>query len=100
MNVKITRNAAKVLKLELDKPENEGKKLRVYVTHAHGDHAHYGMAIDEPNEKDVVVSTDKEIDVILEKDNDFLDGVRIDYFYTPEEGFAVTNPSKGNNGEH
>lgn len=25
MNCKITRNAAKVLKLELDKPENEGK---------------------------------------------------------------------------
>jgi Uncharacterized conserved protein len=100
MNIKITRNAAKMLKLELDKPENEGKKLRVYVTHAHGDHAHYGLAVDEPNEKDVVVSTDKEIDVILEKDNDFLDGVRIDYFYVPEEGFAVTNPSKGNHGEH
>lgn len=100
MNIKITRSAAKVLKLELDKPEHEGKKLRVYVTHAHGDHAHYGLAIDDPNEKDIVVSTDKEIDVILEKDNDFLDGVRIDYFYTPEEGFAVTNPSKGNNGEH
>ncbi|MFF2481541.1 iron-sulfur cluster assembly accessory protein [Paenibacillus sp. NPDC058071] len=100
MNCKISRNAAKILKLELDKPENEGKKLRVYVTHAHGDHAHYGLGIDEPTEKDVVVSTDKDIDVILEKDNDFLDGVRIDYFYVPEEGFAVTNPSKGNHGEH
>jgi Fe-S cluster assembly iron-binding protein IscA len=100
MNIKITRSAAKVLKLELDKPEHEGKKLRVYVTHSHGDHAHYGLAIDDANEKDIVVSTDKEIDVILEKDNDFLDGVRIDYFYSPEEGFAVTNPSKGNNGEH
>ncbi|MUT66890.1 iron-sulfur cluster assembly accessory protein [Paenibacillus sp. NEAU-GSW1] len=100
MNCKITRNAAKILKAELDKPENAGKKLRVYVTHAHGDHAHYGLAIDEPSDKDIVVSTDKEIDVILEKDNDFLDGVRIDYFYVPEEGFAVTNPSKGNSGDH
>ncbi|MEK3883594.1 iron-sulfur cluster assembly accessory protein [Paenibacillus sp. PL2-23] len=100
MKCKISRNAAKMIKLELDKPENEGKLLRVYVTHAHGDHAHYGMGVDTPTEKDVVVSTDKEIDVILEKDNEFLDGVRIDYFYVPEEGFAVTNPSKGNHGDH
>lgn len=100
MNCRISRNAAKMIKLELDKPENEGKLLRVYVTHAHGDHAHYGMGIDEPTDNDVVVSTDKEIDVILEKDNAYLDGVRIDYFYVPEEGFAVTNPSKGNHGDH
>ena len=100
MKCKISRNAAKMIKVELDKPENEGKLLRVYVTHAHGDHAHYGMGIDTPTEKDVVVSTDKDIDVILEKDNEFLDGVRIDYFYVPEEGFAVTNPSKGNHGDH
>ncbi|MGO4539910.1 iron-sulfur cluster assembly accessory protein [Paenibacillus sp. 2TAB19] len=100
MNCKISKNAAKMLKVELDKPVNEGKKLRVYVTHAHGDHAHYGMAIDEPTDKDVVVSTDKDIDVILEDGNEFLDGVRIDYFYVPEEGFAVTNPTKGNHGDH
>ncbi len=100
MNCKISKNAAKVIQVELDKPENEGKMLRVYVTHSHGDHAHYGMGIDEPTEKDEVVSTDKGIDVILEKGNAFLDGVRIDYFYVPEEGFAVTNPSKGNHGDH
>lgn len=100
MKCKISKNAAKVVRLELDKPENEGKMLRVYVTHAHGDHAHYGMGIDEPTENDVVVSTDSGIDVILEKGNDFLDGVRIDYFYVPEEGFAVTNPTKGNHGDH
>ncbi|MFC4778637.1 iron-sulfur cluster assembly accessory protein [Paenibacillus sp. GCM10023252] len=100
MNCKISRNAAKELKLELDKPENEGKLLRVYVTHSHGDHAHYGLGIDVPSEKDVVVSTDKEIDVILEQGNEFLDGIRIDYFYTPEEGFVITNPAKGNHGDH
>ena len=100
MNCKISKNAAKVIQVELDKPENAGKMLRVYVTHSHGDHAHYGMGIDEPTEKDEVVTTDKGIDVILEKGNEFLDGVRIDYFYVPEEGFAVTNPSKGNHGDH
>jgi Fe-S cluster assembly iron-binding protein IscA len=100
MKCKISKNAAKVLLLELNKPEHEGKKLRVYVTHAHGDHAHYGLGIDEPNDNDVIVSSDHGIDVILEKDNAFLDGVRIDYFYVPEEGFAVTNPTKGNHGDH
>ncbi|MFD1953468.1 iron-sulfur cluster assembly accessory protein [Paenibacillus thailandensis] len=95
MKCKISRNAAKILKLELDKEENAGKKIRVYVTHAHGDHAHYGLALDEPTDKDVVVATDKDIDVILEKGNAFLDGVRIDYFYVPQEGFEITNPSFG-----
>lgn len=100
MKCKISRNAAKMIRAELEKPESEGKLLRVFVTHAHGDHAHYGLGVDVPGENDVVVSTDSGIDVILEKDNEFLDGVRIDYFYVPEEGFAVTNPSKGNHGDH
>lgn len=34
MNCKITRNAAKVLKLELDKPENEGKNCAL-SSHMH-----------------------------------------------------------------
>ncbi|OXM16923.1 heme biosynthesis protein HemY [Paenibacillus herberti] len=100
MNCKITRNAAKILKAELDKPEHEGKYLRVYITHSHGDHAHYGLGIDDQTEKDELISTDKEIDVLLEKDVDLLDGVMIDYLYTPEEGFVVTNPTKGNHGDH
>lgn len=100
MKCKISRNAAKMIRAELEKPESEGKLLRVFVTHAHGDHAHYGLGVDVPGENDVVVSTDSGIDVILEKDNEFLDGVRIDYFYLPEEGFAISNPSKGNHGDH
>ncbi|AGA57547.1 MAG: heme biosynthesis protein HemY [Thermobacillus sp.] len=100
MKCKISRNAAKVLLAELNKPEHEGKKLRVYVTHRHGDHAHYGLALDTPTDSDVVVTTDKGIDVILDKNEPFLDGVRIDYFYLPQEGFQITNPSKGSHGDH
>lgn len=100
MKCKISRAAAKILLAELNKPEHEGKLLRVHVTHAHGDHAHYGMAIDAPTDKDEVVKTDAGIDVILEKGVDFLDGVRIDYFYVPQEGFAISNPSRGNHGDH
>lgn len=100
MNCKITRNAAKVIKRELEKEENQGKKLRVIITHAHGDHAHYGLDLDTPKENDEVVSTDKEIDVILESGQELLDGVKIDYLYLPKEGFVITNPSKGNHGDH
>lgn len=100
MNCKITRNAAKVIKRELEKEENQGKKLRVVITHAHGDHAHYGLDLDTPKETDVVVATDKEIDVILESGQELLDGVKIDYLYLPQEGFIITNPSKGNHGDH
>lgn len=100
MNVKITRNAAKVIKKELEKEENQGLALKVVITHAHGDHAHYGMDLAKPEEGDTVVPTDKEIDVILDGNEPLLDGVKIDYLYFPQEGFVITNPSKGNHGDH
>ncbi|WP_027416860.1 HesB/IscA family protein [Aneurinibacillus terranovensis] len=100
MKCKITRNAAKKIKEILAEEDSQGQMLRVLVTHSHGDHAHYGLDLDTPGENDEVVHTDKEIDVILEKNNEFLDGVKIDYLYIPEEGFVITNPSKGNHGDH
>jgi Fe-S cluster assembly iron-binding protein IscA len=100
MNCKITRNAANVLHRELDKPENADKKLRVVITHSHGDHAHYGLDLGDPTDKDEVVSTDKGIDVILTRGEELLDGVKIDYLYFPQEGFVITNPTKGNHGDH
>jgi len=100
MKCKITRNAAKQLAVVLDQEEDKELKLRVYITHQHGNHAHYGLTLDKPTDEDVVVSTDKEIDVIMKKDEDMLDGVVIDYLYLPEEGYVITNPSKGNTGDH
>jgi Fe-S cluster assembly iron-binding protein IscA len=100
MKCKITRNAAKILQIELDKEEDKTLKLRVLVTHSHGSHAHYGLDLDHPKETDIVVSTDKGIDLILEVGNEWLDGVVIDYLYTPQEGFVIYNPSKGNHGDH
>jgi len=100
MKCKITRNAAKILRVELDKPENAHLKLRAFITHSHGDHAHYGLDLDTQKEDDVLVSTDKGIDVLLKSGEDMLDGIIIDYLYFPQEGFVITNPSKGNHGEH
>lgn len=100
MKCKITRNAAKVLKRELEKEENAGLLVRVYVTHVHGDHAHYGLRLDKQREGDAVVQTDKGIDVLMTPGDEWLDGVKIDYLYLPEEGFVITNPAKGNHGHH
>ncbi|WP_010275002.1 HesB/IscA family protein [Paenibacillus senegalensis] len=100
MKCKITRNAAKVILREIEKEENENLKLRVFVTHKHGDHAHYGLDMSEPTQNDTVVETDKGIDVLLQSDEPLLDGVKIDYLYFPQEGFVITNPSQGNHGDH
>ncbi|GEB33741.1 MULTISPECIES: HesB/IscA family protein [Brevibacillus] len=100
MKVKITKNAAKQLGTIMEQEADKDLKLRAYITHAHGDHAHYGLALDKPTEEDVVVSTDKEIDVIVKKDEPLLDGIIIDYLFLPQEGFVITNPSKGNTGDH
>ncbi len=101
MKVKITRNAAKKLLEELNKEENQDRKLRVFVTHSHGDHAHYGMDVDAQKEGDELVSTDKGIDVLVDPSEPMLDGIKIDYLYSAqEEGFVITNPSKGNHGDH
>lgn len=100
MKCKINRNAAKVLHNMLNTDEAKGKMVRVYITHMHGDHAHYDMKLDTPAEHDEIVKTDKDIDILLDSREEFLDGVWIKYFYVPEEGFEITNPSKEPNGHH
>jgi len=100
MNCKITRNAAKKIKQELEQAKDPGLMLRVFVTHSHGNHAHYGMDLDKAKDNDTIVETDKEISILLQSDEPMLDGIKIDYLYFPEEGFIITNPSKGNHGDH
>ena len=100
MKCKINRNAAKVLTKLLAEPENEGKMVRVEVSQKHGNHAHYALGLDTPKEHDEIVKTDKDIDVLLDSREEFLDGVFIQYFYVPNEGFLITNASKGNHGDH
>lgn len=95
MKAKINRNAAKVLTNMLNSEEAENKYVRVSVTHMHGDHAHYEIGLDAPAENDEIVETDKGIKVLLDKNQEFLDGVWIQYYYVPEEGFVITNPQKG-----
>lgn len=100
MKCKINRNAAKKLKEMLQSEEAQGKMIRVFVTHHHGDHAHYDLMFDTPTEHDEIVKTDKGIDILLDKREEFLDGVWIKFYYVPEEQFEITNPSKEKGHHH
>lgn len=96
MKCSISRHAAKELNKILETEEAEGKMIRVYVTENHGNHAHYDFKLDTPTEHDETVKTDKDIDVLLDRREDFLDGVWIQYFYFGDEkGFQIVNNSKG-----
>ncbi|WML44188.1 iron-sulfur cluster assembly accessory protein [Neobacillus sp. PS3-40] len=98
MNCKINRNAAKELKKMLEREDANGKMFRVFVSHMHGDHAHYEIKLDTPTENDEIVKTDKDIDIILEKGQEFLDGVWIQFFHVPQDEWVITNPSKDAHG--
>jgi Fe-S cluster assembly iron-binding protein IscA len=100
MKCKINRNAAKVLKKMLETEEAEGKMIRVFVSEHHGDHAHYDIKLDTPTENDEIVKTDKDIDILLDKRDAFLDGVWIQYFYVPQEEMIITNSSMGHHHHH
>lgn len=100
MKCKINKNAAKKLKEMLATEEGQGKMIRVYITVMHGDHAHYDLKFDTPTEHDEIVETDKGISILLDKREEFLDGVWIKFFYVPEEQFEITNPSKEGHGAH
>jgi Fe-S cluster assembly iron-binding protein IscA len=100
MKCKINRNAAKELNKMLSSEEAEGKMIRVFITHMHGDHAHYDFRLDTPTEHDDIVETDKGINVLLDKREELLDGVWIQFFYVPQEEFVITNPSKEHHHHH
>ena len=80
MNCKINRHASKVLKEMMASVEGTGKLIRVFVTQMHGDHAHYDLRLDTPTEYDEIVKTDKDIDILLDTRETYLDGVWINTF--------------------
>nr|WP_263327546.1 iron-sulfur cluster assembly accessory protein [Neobacillus sp. Marseille-Q6967] len=100
MKVKVNKNAAKALKKVLEGEEAQGKLFRIYVTNIHGDHAHYDLMLDTPTEKDEVVKSDKDIDFIVEKGEEFLENIWIQLFHFPKEEWMITNPTKGVHHHH
>ena len=99
INFQISENAANKLKEILAQEEDKNLKFRVFVAHAHDDHAHYGLGLDYQKDSDELLHTNQGVDVLLEKGQDFLDGVEVDYDATSDE-WSVVNPAKGGHGHH
>ncbi|MBP1932112.1 HesB/IscA family protein [Ammoniphilus resinae] len=98
MKCTLSEAAAAKISEVIQEQEDKTLKLRVFIAHSHGDHAHYGLGLDHPTANDEVVPT-AGIEVILEKGNEFLDGVMIDYD-SERDAWSATNPEKGNHGDH
>ncbi len=71
MDCKISDSAAMKMKEILSEEEDKQLKFRLFVAHAHGDHAHYGLGLDYPKETDELVTADNGVEVLLEKGQDF-----------------------------
>lgn len=94
MNFNISQSAEKKLREILAQEDDKALKFRVFVAHAHGDHAHYGLGLDYQKDSDELIFTMAGIPVLLEKEQDFLDGIVVDYDAATDE-WTVMNPSKG-----
>lgn len=99
MNCKISESAAKKLTEILGQEDDRNLKFRVFVGHAHGDHAHYGLGLDYQKDTDELVETDTGIDVLLEKGQEFLENIEIDYDAL-SDAWSISNPSNGSHGHH
>lgn len=94
VNCIISDSAGQKLEEILAAEEDKELRFRVFVAHAHGDHAHYGLGLDYPKDTDELVETAFGIPVLLEKGQDFLDGVEIDYDASSDE-WTVINARLG-----
>ena len=99
MNCIVSQEAADKLKDILDAEEDNNLKLRVFVAHAHGDHAHYGLGLDYQKDTDAVVKTATGVEILLEDGQDFLDGIEINYHPESDE-WSIVNPTKGGDEHH
>lgn len=99
MHCKVSPSAVAKLKEILQQEEDKQLKFRVFVAHAHGNHAHYGLGLDYQKESDELVVADTGVEVLLEKGQDFLDHIEVDYIPSSDE-WQVTNPTKGSHGDH
>lgn len=94
MKCTVSESADRKLKEILNQEDDKKLRVRVFVAHAHGDHAHYGLGLDYPKETDDVIATQQGNEILLEQNQDFLDNVEIDYDPVKDE-WSMTNPTMG-----
>lgn len=97
MKCTITENAAMRLNYILEQQENKELRFRVLVSQAFGPIVHYGLSLDVQQKNDELVNTDSGIQVLMDKNNRFLDGVIIDY-NPSQDKWLVHNSDQGQEG--
>lgn len=90
MKCKISESAASKMNEILAQEEDKNLKFRVFVAHAHGDHAHYGLGLDYQKDTDELVVASTGLDVLLERGSGFLDGIELDYNSATDK-WSITN---------
>ena len=90
----LTPSAAEEVKSLLQKPENSGKKLRVYVEQGGCSGMQYSMTFDEHRSDDLVVNG-QGIEVVIDPFSaQYIRGARVDFSDSlTGGGFKISNPN-------
>jgi len=90
----LTASAAEEVKVLLQKPENAGKKLRVYVEQGGCSGMQYSMTFDEHRSDDVVVSGHG-VEVVVDPFSaQYIRGAQVDFSDSLSAGgFKISNPN-------
>jgi iron-sulfur cluster assembly accessory protein len=89
-----TDSALVRVKLLLQKPENQGKALRVFVIGGGCAGLNYSMAVGFEKPDDYVVESDGYKIVVDRKSMQFLSGMQVDYYESIQSsGFKFNNPN-------
>jgi iron-sulfur cluster assembly protein len=92
--VHFTEKALARVKAMLDKPENQGKALRILVFSGGCAGLNYGMAIGFPKPDDYVLEEDGYKILIDPKSMSYLNGMQVDYYESIQSsGFKFNNPN-------
>lgn len=90
----LTASAAEEVKALLQKPENAGKKLRVYVEQGGCSGMQYSMTFDEHRAEDLTVNH-QGVDVLVDPFSaQYIRGARVDFSSSlTGGGFKISNPN-------
>jgi len=90
----LTEKALERAKVILQKPENQGKALRIFVLGGGCAGLNYGMAIGFVKEDDYVLESDGCRIVVDPKSMQYLSGMQVDYYESIQSsGFKFNNPN-------
>jgi len=92
--ISLTENAVAEVKLLLTKPENSGKRLRLYIEQGGCSGMQYGMVFDEKRAGDLV-SEDNGVAVLVDPISaNYLRGTIVDFSDSlTAGGFKISNPN-------